>query len=135
MKAKELYEMISNGQKPVIEVTGIIEEGPDKGMRARILKAYKGDDGIYFVSHFDEFKDYNADFEELAWYNNKTGQYNLRWSESGSYPKDGNVDIWFSEDEDIEHLIKLVEVSKLYIRYKESGSEKRYIEWLEEQLN
>jgi len=139
MISNELMEIINTGKCVPVEMTKAVEDSEmryGEGMRAYIIKAYEDNSGcIIFQTEEREFAEYNKSLEKPIWFNDKSGAYDLKWSELDQEVRDFDYQIW--QDEKIElYSFKILDESRynLFEQYKEEKSEISYIQWLEEKV-
>lgn len=140
MKAKDFYELVQSGSRPVIEITQDYDEGADVGMHLRALSISIEDEGSkyeYYTIRCDlkEFEDYNYSFEKANWFDSKNNP-TLRWRETSFYPSDGITEIYLNSNcENTEGVIfKVVEENKVYNKYLQEKNEVNYVKWLENKV-
>ncbi len=134
MTINDFANLVLDGIHPVIEFKKGIEdiEGyAEPGIRARVNGAeIKCDELADFSLDFCEFDEFNKSFETANYYD-KDGVSRLTARQAGYYaPQDsyafdlkGNADLYFEVVEDTS--------LKLYERYKKSGTDESYVQWLE----
>ncbi|EPZ47695.1 hypothetical protein [Alicyclobacillus acidoterrestris] len=141
MNAKQFYELVQSGTRPVIEITQEYDEGADIGMRMRALSISIDDPESQYACYIikcdlKEFENYNEPFEKANWYD-KNGQPTLKWRETGFYPRDGITELYLNVNDvdDIESaLFKVVEENTIYNEYVQSESKLPYVVWLEDRV-
>lgn len=133
LNGKQLFEMVKNGGKPVVEFDKEAEnfdyESFDPGMRARLTSMWEDDECLGCEFDFTEYEEFNKNVEQPAWYG-LNGEM-VKWSESTYYPKNKRVKIYIGED--YYPGFKIVDESVVFKEYKLSGSNLTYVQWLEEQ--
>lgn len=136
----ELTELIKTGKTVDVHFLEAIEDKecyPEENMRARILKATRGPDGLVKVLFdFEPFRDYNIPLEKPTYYDKSgSGEPCLTATQAGYYkPQD---EIFFEEGELIADsmVLSTQEASALFARYQASGTKVPYVCWLEDQLS
>ena len=139
MKTNDVMELVNSSKVLPVEFNKCIEDCEmryEEGMRTYIISASKDDiDCIVFKTEERDFSEYNKSIEKPIWLNDKTGLYELKWSELDATYGKTEYEIWEDVDSDIYNF-KLIDNSKieLFNRYKESGSELIYVLWLENEI-
>ncbi|MBT3123369.1 MULTISPECIES: hypothetical protein [Bacillus subtilis group] len=136
MKSEILMKVVNSGKLPVVRVTdGIVEhfqEGLDPGMLVKVKGVTTTDDGeIEILLDLEPFIDHNKSVANPNFYNSK-GEAVLTWFETNFYPDSGIYLIGFLEDADLP--FEFTENNSLLNEYVAEGSDKGYVEWLEDRV-
>lgn len=126
------------GTQPVISFTeGVLDfEGYlEPGMRARLVAAREDGELIHLHLDFSEFEAFNQGFETANYYDSH-GNPTLTARQAGYYPKNHRDDLIVDPALRMEYFGRIDSDASiaLYAEYRRCGSEKLYVQWLEEQL-
>lgn len=138
MTVKQIYELILQGVKPIVQFSDNIadfdEESVDPNMRCKIIKASKEHGNlIRFEIDLKGFEDYNKSVARANWFD-ENGEPRLTWFETDKYPKDGIDAIYIDIEADAPFILVKNESIELFNQYLNSKSQLSYIEWLEETI-
>ena len=139
MLSNELMNYINNGNEVLVEINKCYEDFElryEEGMKAYIVKAIKDNIGICFKTSEKEFTEYNKLIEKPLWLNDKTGLYELKWSELKQNVTESDYYIWEDVDNEIFNfkIINSDEQINLYERFINEKSNLSYIKWLENKV-
>jgi len=127
--------LVRDGQKPVIEFVGGIEEqetGFDVGMRARVVGLADIGDGVTeLLCDFSEFEEFNKQFGKPDYYD-ENGVARLHFWETRYYPKDRREKVYASAEVVPFAVVTEGSRSEAYEDFRREGEGKKYIDWLEE---
>lgn len=139
MKSKGIKELVDNGKIIPIEFTETVKDLEiryDGGMKAYIVKAIQeNEDTIIFKTEERDFAEYNKSIERPVWMNNKSGQFELKWSELEQKITEFDFEIWEATNEETFNFKLLNEETyALYLQYKSEESNLSYVQWLENKV-
>ncbi|WP_442636560.1 hypothetical protein [Rossellomorea marisflavi] len=137
MLVKDLYKIVRNGVKPVIEFNeGVYrwwEEAADPLMMAKVLDVEYDENELRLLLDLKEFESYNRSVARFDW-KDENGEAKLSWFDTIFYPKDGKAEFYMPSDLEVSEVFKIKENSDLFGDYLKSKTNSSYVEWLEEQV-
>ncbi|MCY7900531.1 hypothetical protein [Bacillus inaquosorum] len=138
MKMIKLYELVSEGKKPIIKfndnVYEWIEESVDTMMMGKIIGAsIEYEDSVRFLIDLNPFEAYNRSVARHDWRDDE-GNCVLTWFDTSFYPKNGIEAIYLPINEKTEIVFDFTEEDSLLNEYAKITQEISYVEWLENEV-
>ncbi|CAI8768527.1 hypothetical protein CHCC14809_2318 [Bacillus licheniformis] len=137
MKTIKLYELVSEGKKPIIKfndnVYEWIEESVDPMMMGKIIGASIEYNEIKFLLDLNPFESYNRSVARHDWRDDE-GHSVLSWFDTSFYPKNGIAAIYLPISEETEIAFDFIEEDSLLNEYAKVPQEISYVEWLENEV-